>query len=87
MTCVPIPSGTLDKDLPAVAGLLPAEDEQGERTRLQLVLVEGEVLYYHGLLISAGKLESGVSRPRGQRVGRNVRPECFGEGPKTYSEA
>ena len=75
------------EDLPAVARLLPSKDEQSEGAGLQLVLVEGEVLYHHGLLVGAGELESGVSGPRGQGIGRNVRPEGLGERPKTNSKA
>lgn len=87
MACVPISGGALYEDLPAVTGLFSPEDKQRERAGLQLVLVEGEVLNHHGLLVSAGELERGMSRPRRQRIGRNIRPECFGERPKAHSEA
>ena len=57
--------------------MLPAEDEERERTGLKLVFVEGKVLDDHGLLVGAGELESGVGQPLGQGGGRHVRPVGF----------
>ena len=47
----------LDEDLPAIIGLLPPQDEEGEGGGLQLVLVKGEVVNDHRLLVGAGELE------------------------------
>ena len=47
----------LDENLPAIIGLLPPQDEQGEWGRLQLILVKGEVVNDHRLLVGAGELE------------------------------
>ena len=55
--------GALDEDLPAVVWLFPPEDEEGQRTWLQLVLVERKIFYDHRLLVGAGELEGGVGQP------------------------
>ena len=55
----------LYEDLPTKFGLLPCQDVEGERRRLQLVLVEREVVDYHRLGVGAGKFDVGVSRPLG----------------------
>ena len=47
----------LDEDLPAIIGLLPPQDEEGEGGGLQLVLVKGEVVNDHRLLVGACELE------------------------------
>ena len=78
--------GALDEDLPAVVGLLAAEDEEGEGRGLQLVLVEGEVLDHHRLLVGAGELEGGVCRPLGQVGGAHIWPECLGQWPEPNSK-
>ena len=61
VACVSIFSRTLYKDLPTEVGLFPTQYEEGEGAWLQLVFIKWEVLDDHGLLISAGELESGVS--------------------------
>lgn len=52
------------KDLPADGRLLPGQDVLRQRTRLELVFVEGEILDDERLLAHAGELDIGVSRPR-----------------------
>ena len=59
----------LDEDLPTIIWLLPAQDKEGEGGRLQLVLVEGEIVDYHGLLIGACELKRGVGRALWKCVG------------------
>ena len=87
VACLPILSAALYEDLPAVVRLLPPEDEEGEGARLQLVLVEGQVVNDHGLLVGAGELEGGVGGPLGQGVRGDVWPEGFGKRPEADSEA
>ena len=58
MAGISVFSGALYEDLPAEVGLLPPKDKKGEGAGLQLVLVKGEVLDDHGLLVGAGELES-----------------------------
>ena len=67
VACLPIISAALYEDLPAVVRLLPPEDEEGEGARLQLVLVEGQIVDDHGLLVGAGELEGGMDA-RGQDI-------------------
>ena len=87
VACLAILGAALYEDLPAVVRLLPPEDEECEGARLQLVLVEGQVVDDHGLLVGAGELEGGVGGPLRQGVRGDVRPEGFGERPEADSEA
>ena len=43
--------------------MLPAEDEERERTGLKLVFVERKIFNDHRLLVGAGELEGGVCQP------------------------
>ena len=87
MAGLPVLGAALYEDLPAVVRLLPPQDEEREGARLQLVLVEGQVVDDHGLLVGAGELEGRMGRPLGQGVGGHVGPEGFGERPEANSEA
>ena len=69
MSSISIVGGALYENLPTEVRLLPPENEECEGAGLQLVLVKGQVLDDHGLLVGAGELESGVGRPLRQGVG------------------
>ena len=79
-------AAALDVDLPARLGLLPGQDEEGERARLQLVLVERQVVDDHGLLVGAREGDLGVRRPLGERGRVVVRPEGLGQRPESHRE-
>lgn len=76
-----------DEDLPAYRRLLPRQYELRQRARLELVLVERQILNDQRLLAGARELDVGMGRTRWQRARRYVGPEALGYGPEADGEA
>lgn len=59
--------------LPAGVRGLPLQDVLRERRRLQLIFVEGHLVYHHGLRVQTGETNVGVGRAGGLRGAQRER--------------